>query len=219
MLRDKSIRRSALLGALVFGLTLIAATAPAPAASESRADITIRAFPTITRFDELVIVSGALLSAKANESVTVQGKACGVPGAFFQGLSNATTNEGGGWEASLSLNTKTVLRAVSGSDVSRNLTVQVRAPISLAPMPCKPSGRFRIAVGGVVPLGGKRVTVERFDPASGRRRPVRTVVLDASGKKEGFRIAVPNGETVRAVLPQSQAKPCYLAGYSRLVRT
>jgi hypothetical protein len=183
-------------------------------------DITIRAYPTITTFvKNLIVVSGELLPAKANKPVTVQGKECGVPGAFFRGLLSATTDEGGGWEANLSINTKTVIRAVSGSDVSRDLTVQIRAPVGLAPMPGKPSGRFRVGVGGVVPRGGKRVTIERFDRASSRWHTVRTIVLDATGAKKGFRLAVPKGTTVRAVLPLSQAKPCYLAGYSRLVRT
>jgi hypothetical protein len=183
-------------------------------------DITIRAYPTITRLDQLIIVSGELLPAKANEYVAVQGKECGVPGAFYRSLWGASTNEGGGWEAEFFVRTKTVLRAVSGSEVSRDLTVQVRAPVYLIPMHGKPVGRFRVAAwGGGVSLGGKRVTIERFDRASSKWRAVRTVVLDATGNYRGFRIAVPKRTTVRAVLPLSQTKPCYLAGYSKLVRT
>jgi hypothetical protein len=208
---------------VVLGLTIVvAATAAAPAASEPKVadNITIRAYPTNTTFvKNLIVVSGELLPAEANKPVTVQGKECGVPGAFFRGLLSATTNEGGGWEANLSINTKTVIRAVSGSDVSRKLTVQIRAPVGLAPTPGRPSGRFRVGVGGVVPWRAKRVVIERFDRASSRWRALRTVVLDATGQAEGFRIAVPKGTTVRAVLPLSQAKPCYLAGYSNIVRT
>jgi hypothetical protein len=165
--------------------------------------------PDDHQFDQLVIVSGELVPAKANESVTVQGKACDVPGAFFRNLWSASTNEGGGWEARLSINSKTVLRAVSGSDVSRDVTVQVRAPVYLAPLHGQPSGRFRIVAGGVVPLGGKRVTIERFDRAMWRA--VRTVVLDGTGGKKGFRIEVPKGHdsarraaafTSQALLPR-----------------
>ncbi len=42
-----------------------------------------------------------------------------------------------------------------------------------------------------------------------------SVLLDGT---KLFRIAVPKGTTLRAVLPLQAAKPCYLAGYSKLVR-
>ena len=34
-----------------------------------------------------------------------------------------------------------------------------------------------------------------------------------------IKVDVPKGTTLRAVLPLSQAKPCYLSGYSKPVRT
>jgi hypothetical protein len=34
-----------------------------------------------------------------------------------------------------------------------------------------------------------------------------------------FRPRVPKGTLIRAVLPLSQARPCYLAGYGPLMRT
>ena len=34
-----------------------------------------------------------------------------------------------------------------------------------------------------------------------------------------FRLAVPKGRLLRAVLPRAQARPCYLAGVSRTLRT
>jgi hypothetical protein len=154
-----------------------------------------------------------------NEYVAVQGKECGIPGAFFRSLWGASTNEGGGWEARFFLRTKTVLRAVSGNDVSPTLTIQVRAPVYLAPMPGRP-GRFRLATwGGAVSLAGKRVRIERFDRTARKWKVVRTLVVDVDQTNEAFRIAVPKGTTVRAHLPLSQTKPCYLAGYSMLIRT
>ena len=41
------------------------------------------------------------------------------------------------------------------------------------------------------------------------RRPALVVLL----------VAVRRGTTLRAVLPLASARPCYLAGYSKLVRT
>ena len=37
--------------------------------------------------------------------------------------------------------------------------------------------------------------------------------------KKKLRFRVPKGTTIRAVLPRSQAGACYLAGYSKLIRT
>ncbi len=53
---------------------------------------------------------------------------------------------------------------------------------------------------------------------------MQTVVVRADSygefaEKDHFKIAVPKGTTLRAVLPLAQAKPCYLAGYSKLIRT
>jgi hypothetical protein len=183
--------------------------------------ITIRAYPSIVKSDQRVIVSGNVDGAKPNQSVIVQGKECGVPGAFFRALWGASTDEGGAWTAEFYMRTTTVLRAVSGDELSPELTVRARAGVNLAPMPGK-HGRFRVWVGGVVRLVGKRVVIERFDSGTRKWRAVQSIVLDERfgyGYKEGFRIAVPKGTTVRAVLPLAQAKPCYLAGYSRLVRT
>ena len=211
------------------GLTLlVAATAAAPAVSEPQAaagkrgfrvadGISIRAYPRIAAFGQPVIVSGELTLARAKKDVTVQGKECGVPGAFFRSLWVSSTNGAGGWEAELSLNTKTVLRAVSGKQVSPQLTVRVRVPILLTPQPGIP-GRFRLMVGGVVPLRGKRVVIQRFDPAARKWQPVRSFVLD-TGTIDDFRLPVPKGTTVRAHVPASRATPCYLAGYSKVIRT
>ena len=44
-------------------------------------------------------------------------------------------------------------------------------------------------------------------------------VLPDTGTIDDFRLPVPKGTTVRAHVPASQAKPCYLAGYSKLIRT
>ena len=40
-----------------------------------------------------------------------------------------------------------------------------------------------------------------------------------SNVERGLRFEVPKGTSIRAVLPLAQAKPCYLAGYSNIVRT
>ena len=61
---------------------------------------------------------GVISGEAEGEYVAVQGKECGVPGAFFRSLGGASTNEVGGWEARFFVRTKTQLRAAWGKDVS-----------------------------------------------------------------------------------------------------
>ena len=55
---------------------------------------------------------------------------------------------------------------------------------------------------------------------TGSWKKVRTVVL-SGGSRFGtpFKLSVPKGSQLRAVLPKSQAKPCFLAGVSPTIRT
>lgn len=39
------------------------------------------------------------------------------------------------------------------------------------------------------------------------------------GEAKKLKFKVPKGTTIRAVMPRSQAGECYLAGYSKLLRT
>ena len=71
-------------------------------------------------------------------------------------------------------------------------------------------------------VDGKRIRIERLTPAGWKL--LQTVVVKTEGyngwaEKDNLRFKVPKGTTIRAVLPRSQAGPCYLAGYSKLLRT
>jgi hypothetical protein len=69
--------------------------------------------------------------------------------------------------------------------------------------------------------------LERFDRAKRRWISVKRFRFDDSGATTGVtigtrgvvRATVPSGALVRAVLPRASAAPCYLAGYSNLLRT
>jgi hypothetical protein len=89
-------------------------------------------------------------------------------------------------------------------------------------------GAYFVSVRAKLPFEGKRVELQRLRLHRGWTT-LRTAVLTKSG-------APPPGSTyitstarveislrartlVRAVLPRSQARPCYLAGYSNLLRS
>jgi hypothetical protein len=74
----------------------------------------------------------------------------------------------------------------------------------------------------------KRVTLQRFDAAKRAWIDIRSVLLTDTGAPQGvgwiwsgkdkLNVKVPKGTLLRATLPLSQARPCYLAGWSNLLR-
>jgi hypothetical protein len=73
------------------------------------------------------------------------------------------------------------------------------------------------------------VILQRFDNTRQNGRDVRSVLLTKQDAGPGsgfiltgsdnFRAKFPKGTLLRATLPLSQSRPCYLAGYSFLLRT
>jgi hypothetical protein len=150
----------------------------------------------------------------------VTGKECGIPGAFFRALGGATTAAGGTYEVSVPVRTKTTLRAKWKDATSTTVVVNKRAYISLT----KEEDGFRVVVSSETgSVDGKRATIERFTGTGWKK--LQTVVLKSTfgyvqyAEKKKLRFKVPKGTTVRAVFPRSQAGACYLAGYSKLLRT
>lgn len=203
------------------GTAVVAAVTAGLAAASSLANsVTLQARSTALRTGEAAVgVYGTVSSGAAGEYVAVTGKECGIPGAFFRGIGGATTTAGGAWEASVFVRTKTTFRAEWKDAKSASVVVTPRAYVSLTKEP----GGFRVGLASdVASVDGKRVRIERLTPAGWKL--LQTVVLKTEGyngyaEKDKLRFNVPKGTTIRAVLPRSQARPCYLAGYSKLVRT
>ena len=87
-----------------------------------------------------------------------------------------------------------------------------------------------MTLAGTQSFWRKQVVVERFTRRLGKWVKVRRVSLTQSrgGRyavpvifnfSETFRVRVPKGTILRAVLPLAAARPCYLGGVSRLLRT
>ncbi|MGH3132331.1 MAG: hypothetical protein ACRDNY_01060, partial [Gaiellaceae bacterium] len=106
------------------------------------------------------------------------------------------------------------------------------SPIALQQAPLlrlvrKSAREFEIGVGSQGHMWRKRVTIQRR--AGGAWTAVKGVLLTDTAYAPGlgsgtwteaeFRAQVPRGSVLRAVLPLSQARPCYLAGVSNTVRT
>jgi hypothetical protein len=169
---------------------------------------------------------GSVASETAHEIVTIQAKDCGAPTQTFRDVAAARTREGGSWSLEFSTGITSTLRAVWKDNVSAPITVRKRANVQLLPHASR-SG-FRVTITGRTQFWRKRVLFQRFDRRLGNWKLVKEVVLTETGGFPGyggaatwaeFRASLPRGTLVRAVFPRSQARPCYLAGVSKLVRT
>ena len=182
--------------------------------------ITMRASETVLRTRAASVgVLGEISSGAEGEYVSVGGKECGIPGAFFRALGGGTTLAGGRFELSVPIRTKTTLRAEWKEAESATVVVTPRAFVWLTKTP----GGFEVGLySEAIQVDGKRVRVERLTPAGWKL--VQTVIVKSKGygvraEKDGLRFKVPKRTTIRAVLPRSQTGPCLLAGYSNIVRT
>jgi hypothetical protein len=187
--------------------------------------VTISARPSIAAASQRVTIFGSVDNGQAGELVTVEAKDCGATPAFFRDVASATTNEGGGWSTEYIPRINTTLRAVWKGTASAQIMVRQRPTVSLVRLPSK---RFRVQVAGKTQFWRKRVLVQRFERRLGTWKLVRSVVLTETGGYPGsgeavswaqFRASVPARSLLRAVLPRPAARPCYLAGYSKLLQT
>jgi hypothetical protein len=189
----------------------------ASGAVAARDQVTIEARPTVTRWLQSITLVGSVDTRRAEEIVTIQAKDCGQQ--TFREVESARTSEGGGWATQASILTTTTFRAVWDGRTSSQVTVRARPGVLLRR---RSANLYDVRVqgsGGSSPFWRKRVLLQQLDRRLGSWRTVKRVVLTQSTENTTFRASVPKGSVVRAVLPLSQARPCYLAGYSSQVRT
>ena len=209
------MKRAAVLSGLVAAVAAGAAFAAVLADS-----ITMRVSETVLRTRAASVgAAGTISSGAEGEYVTVTGKECGIPGAFFRALGGGTTLTGGGYEVSVPIRTKTTLRAEWKEAKSPTVVVTPRAYVALT----KERVGFEVGLySEAIQVDGKRIRIERLTPAGWKLLQTVVVKSESYGgwaERNKLRFKVPKGTTIRAVLPRSQTGPCLLAGYSRLVRT
>jgi hypothetical protein len=185
-----------------------------------------------------ISIFGSVDSGRADQKVVVQFKACGLVPLQFRDAFETTTREGGGFSLAdrqpFNLGVSGPFRAVSGDSVSAEVPVQQRAGVGLRALG---SGRFQASASGTVSFWRRYVLLQRFDRARGVWVNVRRIVLaDQPGggggaappfqtvvrigvRSEPFRLPLRRGTSIRAVMPLSQTKPCYIAGVSEVRRT
>jgi hypothetical protein len=179
--------------------------------------ITIHAYPSIARLYEGVIVSGTIGSAKTGQRVSLESKTCGARS--FQPVASLRTTAGGAWGAEMQADTRTVFRANWSGAQSREVVVLARPHLVLGQMSQR---LFRAILQLGTNANGKRLLLQRFDIRDRVWRTVRAIVFRSTSSgwpQMSFPATVPSGTLLRLTLPRAEAGPCYLAGYSNLLRT
>jgi hypothetical protein len=188
-------------------------------ASES---VTLLARPTVLRGEGAsALVYGSVENRREGEIVTIQARDCGQ--SSFTGVLSATTRAGGAWDAQLRRDITTTVRAVWKGAASAPVTIRQVPSVFLDQRGAR---RFEVGIVAKGQFWRKKALFQRR--VGNRWVTQKTVVLTESGSQPGypyvytsaeFSARVPKGSSVRAVLPLSQAKPCYLQGASDPVRT
>lgn len=184
-------------------------------------DVTISVRDPVLRWGEQATLLGSIPSPKAEEKVVIEVKECGQPA--FRAVAWAYTQAGGAWTYELGARASSQFRAAWGDERSNSVAVQQRPYVTLV---LRAGGRGEVGIQAIYPFWGKRVSIQVFDKRTRAWRHVQSVKLTEHGgggayvwTSGKFRPRLPRNAQVRAVLILSQAKPCYLAGYSGIVQT
>jgi hypothetical protein len=206
---------------VVAGATGAALFASAVAAAQEQVEFTVR--PPVARLGARVVLEGSIASGKQNEVVRIEKKECDPRSASFRLTDVVRTGIGGGWSTEFLLNTATTFRARWARSTSPEVTVRPRPDVRLRR---RPGRGFDIGVRALSNFVGKRVVLQRYDRRLQTWAFVKSVALRESRGGGAFvatqatlRASLPKRTLVRAVLPRLQARPCYVAGYSNLLRT
>ena len=207
------------------------------AAAQRQVDRLLVAADRVTIFTQPSIVSnprnrsvrlfGSIDSDKSGESIAIQAKDCGSN--VFRLVAGATSESGGAWSTVYVPAANTMVRAVWNDVASPQIAIRVRVFVGLSK---RRDGRsLSVGASGIDNFWRKRVEIQRFERRLGTWRRLQTVVLTSTGSGPGsgpntgrsgslayFVPRVPRGTLLRAVMPTSQAKPCYLAGTSATLR-
>jgi hypothetical protein len=202
------------------GLALAILAVAASAAAQSRV-VTLEARPTKLAPTQNAVLRGGVSSGRTGETLTLQAKPCGA--SSFRNVYQLRTGPGGRWLSEYGPGVNSVLRMRWKNTLSREVTVR-QAP--LVQLDQTSAGEFEVGVGSAGMMWRKRVEIQQRRGGSWVR--LRSVLLTKTYASPGqsgvwtdanFRLSVPRGTVLRAVLPAAQAKPCYLGSASNPVRT
>jgi len=166
-------------------------------------------------------LSGSVASRETGETVTVQANECAFPG--WRDVGVVQTGRAGAWDASADVLTTTTFRARWKSSYSQDITVQARPGVEIEQLTRR---RWSVGLFAVRSFLDRPGQLQRFDVRARRWRTVKTFRLTEKVRRGAvgvwtyahFRAGVRPGSRVRAYIPRTSVGPCYLAGYSIILR-
>ena len=179
------------------------------------------AHPTIVSWNGLVTANGTVGSGRAEQLVTIQLRPCDEE--TWRDLAETTTTPGGGWTVDFLANIGGLIRASSDGAVTDPLAIRQRPYVFFSQ---RRPGRFRAGVQAYRQFWHRKMAIQRFDTKTRKWLTIKRVLLtDTAGSAQSdiasttdvFRIDVPKGTNLRAVLPTEVGRPCYIAGFSAIV--
>ena len=184
--------------------------------------VTIAAEPTELARNRLLTLYGAIPAPREKEIVVIQARDCGQ--STFRDVARVPTVVGGrySWDYFYPGITATI-RAVWQGKQSTPVRVRDRAFVELRAWG---DGTYVVDVRAKTPFVGRRALLQRLTQSGWKT--IRSVRLTESGAPPGSTyvyssgradLDVPKRTLVRALFPRQQAKPCYLAGYSNMLRS
>jgi len=184
--------------------------------------VTIHA-PSLVPSDHPIPLYGTAEGAASGEMVEIESKDCGTT--FFRGVSATRTQRAGQWSAEFYPGITTWVRAVWRGRASKAVRVRQQATLHFTQRPFR-RHRFVVSVVARAQFWHRKVTIERYRPRDREWQVFRTVLLttqNAPGQivwtSGEFTARLPEGTALRAVLPASEALPCYTSGTSLVLRT
>ena len=183
--------------------------------------VSLAAVTRIVRFGGSTTLSGAVSSAEAGESVTVEAQECGKPTAVRVGA--ATTAANGAWSLAVKPTMNTTYQVRWKTTVSPKLEVKVAPQVVLVRLRAR---RFSARVTATQSFVGKYVVLQRYSVSRRRWLTLKRVVLRTAGapvagvitSRAALTSRVQRRTRLRLVLPQPPAATCYAAGKSATVR-
>jgi hypothetical protein len=192
-------------------------SAPAPAS------ITIAAQPPDLLRDRRLTLFGSIPSTRPKQVVVLEARDCGQ--SLYHQVARVETSVGGRWSWPYYYPGITArVRARWNGATSAPVRVRDRAFVELR----QTSARvFSVSVRAKMSFERKRVLLQRLDPARGWNT-IATARLTESAVPPGVSYVytrgrltaatAPRRSLVRAVFPAAEARPCYLAGRSNMLR-
>jgi hypothetical protein len=204
-------------------LAAVVAAAGVAAGGSASENIAITVRPAVLRWAEAARLTGVASSGREALDVYIEGRTCGE--GKWEDVSGAHTVAGGSFAAEFGAGINLDVRARIEDAFSNVVTVRQRPSVILQQ---RPRGSFFVSLNAGRSFWRKHVQVQRFDPGSRTWRAVRTAALSETGSRPGspfiwtqtghFQLKLAKGTLLRATLPLTAARPCYLAGYSNLLR-